>query len=59
MIIDKPLFMTNDSWYFFDTDKGIYVLTENATDEARKSYKKFYALMDEVYHQHTTITTNR
>ena len=54
--LDKPLFMTNERWFRFDTNKGIYVLTKEATSEAKKSYDEFYKAMDEVYHQHYTIS---
>ena len=46
MILEKPYFMTNESWYRFDEDKFKYVLTDEAPDEAIKSYKEFYELLE-------------
>lgn len=44
--VDIPYFMENTDWYEFDLDKGIYVLTEEATKEAKESYKEFYGLLN-------------
>lgn len=41
-MIDEPYFMQNDKWYYFDYKKRMYVLTEQATERAKKSYKEFY-----------------
>ena len=43
MTIEKPFFMTNKEWFYFDEDKMQYFLTEKATAEAKKSYKEFYS----------------
>jgi len=53
MILEKPYFMTNESWYRFDEDKFKYVLTDEAPDEAIKSYKEFYELLES-----TTVIEN-
>jgi len=37
-----PYFMTNASWYYFDEEKYMFVLTETATTEAKESYERFY-----------------
>lgn len=42
IINEKPLFLTNDKWYKFDEDECKYVLTDDAPDDAKKSYKEFY-----------------
>lgn len=45
MTIEKPYFMQNKEWYYFDFDKKKFVLTDKATYKAKKSYKAFYALL--------------
>jgi len=42
MILDKPYFMENENWYFFDENEFIYKLTDKATEKAQKSYLDFY-----------------
>lgn len=42
MTIEKPFFMTNKEWFYFDEDKMQYFLTEKATEKAKKSYEEFY-----------------
>lgn len=47
MIIDKqPYFMENPDWYWFDEDEFRYVLTEKATEKAKKSYDEYYAILN-------------
>ena len=43
MTIEKPFFMTNKEWFYFDEDEMKYVLTEKANEKAKKSYKEFYS----------------
>ena len=43
MRIEKPFFMTNKEWFYFDEDKMKYFLTEKATEKAKKSYEEFYS----------------
>ena len=43
MTIEKPFFMSNDEWFYFDEDKMQYFLTEKATQTAKKGYEEFYA----------------
>lgn len=40
--IDKPLFMENDGNYYFDKEKGKYVLNNNVSEQIKKSYEEFY-----------------
>ena len=47
MIGTRPYFMNNKSWYRFDDDEGVIVLTKDAPPEAVKSYKEFYKDIDE------------
>ena len=42
MTIEKPFFMTNKEWFYFEEDKMQYFLTEKATEKAKKSYEEFY-----------------
>lgn len=41
-MLDMPYFMENEDWYKFDFEKKIFVLTEKALKEAKKSYEEFY-----------------
>ena len=41
-MLDMPYFMENEEWYEFDFEKRIFVLTEKAPKEAKKSYEEFY-----------------
>lgn len=43
---DIPYFMTNDKWFEFDLKQRKYVLTDDAPEKARKSYKDYY---DSIY----------
>ena len=42
-MLNEPLFMKNPEWYYYDSEEGILKLTASASDEARESYKEFYA----------------
>jgi hypothetical protein len=42
ILIDMPYFMENEEWFYFDPKKQRFVLTENATEKARKSYREYY-----------------
>lgn len=46
MTIDKPFFMENKEWYYFDEDEFIYKLTDKAPKEAIESYKEFYKTLN-------------
>lgn len=39
---DMPYFMKEKKWFEFDFKKRIYVLTKEAPEKAKESYKKFY-----------------
>ena len=41
-MVDKPYFMINKEWYYFDVSKMRYVLTDKAPQKAKESYEKFY-----------------
>lgn len=38
---DEYYFMKNILWYRYDVDKEMYVLTDRATEEAKKSYEEY------------------
>lgn len=46
MRVEKPYFMTNDDWYYFDEGAFCFKLTEKASEKAKKSYEEYYS---EVY----------
>jgi len=44
--VEKPLFMNNPEWYYFDDSEFCYKLTDKAPEKAKQSYKEYYS---EVY----------
>lgn len=42
MISEKPYFMQNKEWYYFDEEEFCYKLTDKAPKEAIESYEEFY-----------------
>lgn len=46
LIVDKPYFLTNKEWYYYDVKSGMYKLTDKAPQKAIDSYKKFYKLLN-------------
>ena len=47
--VGMPYFMTNKEWFEYDLKTGRCVLTDKATEEAKKSYKEFYEFLDNSY----------
>lgn len=45
---NRPFFMTNKEWYYFDDDEGIIKLTDKAPPEAVASYNEFYKETDPI-----------
>ena len=45
MIIDEPYFMTNEDWYYFDANEGIYKIQDSAPKKAKESYEEFYEIL--------------
>lgn len=43
---DRPYFLKNKEWYYFDEKNHCYVLTDKATEKARKSFKDYYSHSD-------------
>ena len=41
-MIDRPYFMENKKWYFFDFGKRKFILTKEAPEKAKESYIDFY-----------------
>ena len=38
--------MSNKDWYYFDDKNCRYLLTDKATEEAKKSYEEFYRQLE-------------
>ena len=51
-MMDMPYFMTNKRWYKFDFRKRKYVLTDEAPEEAKKSYKEYYETINQNNNTH-------
>ena len=47
MTTEKPFFLTNSEWFYFDEKEWKYKLTEKATSEAKKSYEDFYSMLEQ------------
>jgi len=48
MINERPYFLSNEEWYYYDKEEFCYKLTNKATKEAIKSYEEFYSSSDDV-----------
>ncbi len=46
-VTEKPYFMTNSEWYYFDEDAFRYKLTDKAPQKAIDSYNEYYELLDD------------
>lgn len=46
-IIEKPYFLNNKEWYYYDYEEYKYKLTDKAPEAAIKSYIEFYKELDE------------
>lgn len=46
-MLDRPYFMENEKWYYFDFNKKSFVLTKDAPKEAEKSYKEYVRLLNQ------------
>lgn len=49
MTIDQPYFLFETTWYDYDDELGIYILTDEAPQDAIDSYNEFYKLLNESY----------
>ena len=49
MVIDKPYFMSDPEWYYFDPNEWCYKLTDKAPEDAVDSYNEFYDTLNESY----------
>lgn len=45
---DKPYFMENPDWYYFDENEWCYKLTDAAPPDAVDSYREFYDNTEEI-----------
>jgi len=41
-IVERPYFMENKDWYYYDDEEGIFKLTDKAPQKAIDSYNEFY-----------------
>ena len=46
MTIDKPYFLENEDWFYFDEEEWCYKLTDKAPQKAVESFKEFYELLE-------------
>jgi hypothetical protein len=46
MELNRPYFMTNKDWYYFDEDELCYKLTPQATEKAKESYEEYYKMLN-------------
>lgn len=44
--LEKPYFMENQDWYYYDEEEGVLKLTKNATKKAKESYLEFYSELE-------------
>ena len=42
MEFERPYFMTNKEWYYYDESDECYKLTDKAPPEAVKSYEEYH-----------------
>lgn len=49
MTLDKPYFMLDITWYEYSDELGIYILTDDAPQEAIDSYNEFYQVLNDSY----------
>lgn len=47
MTVEKPYFMENKEWFYFDEKEWRYKLTEKAPQEAIESYNVFYEILEQ------------
>jgi len=48
---EKPFFLTNEDWYYYDERKFRDVLTDKAPKEAIESYEEFYREYEEFFNK--------
>jgi hypothetical protein len=49
MTLDQPYFLIDPLWYDYDDELDIYILTDEAPQEAIDSYNEFYDLLNSSY----------
>ena len=47
-MIDEPLFMQNEEWYYYDFDEKKYKLRDGVPKEVEESYEQFYLDLNEI-----------
>ena len=48
IIMKEPYFLKNEAWYYYDKNRGKYILTDIAPLKAIESYKEYYKTLDDV-----------
>lgn len=46
---ERPYFLNNKEWYYYDEEEFCYKLTNKATKKAIESYEEFYNNFDDMY----------
>lgn len=46
-MLDRPYFMENEEWYYFDFEEKKFKLTDKANNEAKESYKAYYEAVND------------
>jgi hypothetical protein len=47
--LEKPYFLTNETWYYHDEKDMVFKLTDQAPQDAIDSYNEFYDLLNSSY----------
>ena len=47
IINERPYFLTNREWYYFDEKEWCFKLTDKASPKAKESYEEFYKELEE------------
>lgn len=47
LIVERPYFLTNKKWYYYDENNYKYVLTDKASQKAKNSYNEYYNKFDD------------
>lgn len=45
--VERPYFLENEEWYYYDEKEEMFKLTDKASPKAIDSYNEFYKLLKE------------
>lgn len=48
MLLNKPYFLKNKDWYYYDMNTGKYALTRNAPKKTINSFNDYYKELDNI-----------